>query len=354
MPGTNPVAGWYEETRDVAERSWLYAQLSSNAYDDPAEEFILPGDVVLRVMQPNDGRGYAYAIYDRFEGQRLVETIIAYRGTEASFNDWFLGNILGAQNGSGIATATAVAAQLDRPEYENVKLSVTGHSLGGGIAHHVSLYPVDDNDSSVRRSVVFNNSPRFSGFPRDGDRLAVVERGEWLTALRYFGSEPSQIYQSVDCQPGLSPFDGHSIRNLAECLTWIAAFQEEADDARLSMAQNPLVDRPPGQVSERRPLTADTLGRGIPVNPYVSDVALARAVDASLRTSTMLSPYYAGRAGFRLIAELDDATGNAEAIWILNGVEQGRSVIECAPENFHRCADLIVQAGEGLVPRPRF
>ena len=32
--GSDPVAGWNADTRALAQRSWLYAQLSSNAYLD--------------------------------------------------------------------------------------------------------------------------------------------------------------------------------------------------------------------------------------------------------------------------------------------------------------------------------
>ena len=343
----DPIAGWNAETRAVAGNSWLYAQLSTNAYLDEKETFILPGDVVERYSAPNDRLGYSYAIYDRFEGQELVETIIAYRGTEFNYEDWILGNFLGRQNPHALVTAIDVNAQLDVPQYADVELSVTGHSLGGALAHYVSLHQLDDEGGAITRSVVFNNSPRFSGYPNNTDRTAVVERGDWLSVLRLFGAEPDQLYQSLNCQPGFAPIRDHAIRELAECLTWIAAYEDP--DARLSVASNPAVGRPASQADDLPLPAAPTLSRGVPVNPYIDDVDLRIAVNARLLTSVVLSPFYELRVGYRVQLEGDVESGTFEAVWRRNGQEQLRAAITCSMSDVSNCADKIVTSGEVLV-----
>ncbi len=348
----NAIAGWQENTRRVAEETWLYAQLSSNAYDDE-DAFLLPGDVVLRHMEPNDGRGYAYAIYDRFEGERLAETIIAFRGTEPSVADWVLGNILGLQNGRALLTARSVASELG-----GAALTVTGHSLGGALAHHVTLNDLHIEGIDAPGSRVFNNSPRFSGYARDGDRIAVVERGDWLTPLRFFGSEPNQLYTSLNCQPGYAPIRDHSIRTLAECLTWIAAYEKE--EAQRALAANPLIGRPESQQSDDLPPGADREDRGIPLSPFVTDPAMARAIDASLQRSGNLSASYCPVSneapchptGLRLHVEGNPENGPVSTRWVISGIEQAKRDFDCDPENLSECTDAIVALGVDVISRP--
>ena len=118
-------------------------------------------------------------------------------------------------------------------------ISVTGHSLSGGIATHVSLRR-DGADAYV-----FNTSPRFSrnGPVPPNRRLSIVEFGEALKVPRIFGPEPRQTYISLNCTPGFNFFKGHKIRRLAECLTRIAAWGDM--EARESLRRN-RIDFPPG------------------------------------------------------------------------------------------------------------
>gem|GEM_PF-1053637 len=351
--GTDPVAGWNAETRDLASRSWLYAQLSTNAYQD-FEMFTLPGDVVQRPSSGNDGVGYAYVIFDRFEGDQLAETIIAYRGTEADlangYLDITLGSVLGLHHDRGLATATAVENQLASIDTSQPELAVTGHSLGGAIAHHVTDHLLGEDGPVVARSIVFNDSPRVVGFGIDDvDRTAIVESGDFVGALRALGHSSEDVHYPIDCQAGFAPFRAHAIRDLAECLTWIAAYDDPA--ARLSLAENPNFGRPSAQADDQVPPVADTLGDGVPINPYVDDVEMRIAIDARLRASPTLSPYYEGRSGYRVVVEYDRQAGTALARWFRNGIAIADQppMINCSAIPLARCADLIISPAETLI-----
>jgi hypothetical protein len=260
--------GWCPETREVARASWTYAQLANNAYPPDSNDPILkvgqghyrlaPG-WVERVRQGNDATGFAYAVFDRFDGSRLAETVIAFRGTEKSARDWMLGNVLGVQNRRGWAVAKGVRRSLDEAGWSGAELSVTGHSLGGGIAQFVSLRNVGGTGAGQRRkvtrSIVFDNSPRYWGpfEPIDDvERLALVERGELLTAIRWLRPKlPGQRSYKLDCNRSANPVTEHRIAVLANCLTWIAAFAEP--QACASLRVNPDIGRPETQVSTDRP-----------------------------------------------------------------------------------------------------
>lgn len=353
LGGTDPVAGWNAETRDIAGRSWLYAQLAINAYDDH-EAFILPGDLVQRPAIGNDGIGYAYAIFDRFEGDRLAETIIVYRGTDPNLTEGaadVLFGAIGTQHGRGLATARAVHEQLKLAGLDDAELSVAGHSLGGSIAHHVTEHPLDDDSRYVARSVVFNTAPRIAGLSNAApERIALVERGDWAGVLRALGNAPADLHRSIDCQPGFAPFRDHSMRDLAECLTWIAAFDDP--EARLSLAANPVVTQPAVQTGEATPLAAnDTQPSGVPINPYVNDAALARAIDAELREAEGVSPHYGSRTGYRVEVNYNAAASSAAVRWVRNGIEvQALSgVLDCRETAFVECARAIIAPGRAHI-----
>ena len=260
-PCPGDSGGWCEPTQAYARATWAYAQLSNNAYA-PEENapvlrarqghYVLPQGWVERDRKGNDASGFAYAIFDRFEGQRLAETVIAYRGTEIlSGRDWLIGNVLGAQNRRGWAVAKGVRKSLDDKQLHDTKLVVTGHSLGGGIAQYVSLRNVGGKQpAKVSKSIVFDNSPRYwrPFKPVDGvERIAVAERGEALAAIRWTRPKVGgQKSLTLNCQRGFNAFKGHKIVPLANCLTWIAAFKDPA--ACDSIRRNPEIGRPETQV----------------------------------------------------------------------------------------------------------
>jgi len=229
---------WHREVRDTARLTWDYAQMATYAYADD-DRFLLGPDLVLRHDREDVGRGFAYSVFERRSGGRLVEIIIAYRGTQFEFPEiwadiWY-GTILAHQNRRGLEVYDLWRAHVDRA----IPISVTGHSLGGGIAAHVSLCRPNVD------TYVFNSSPRFRRCGRYvfNRRYSVVEHGEPLKAARLFGGEATQTYTSIGCTNRAGPRPQHSMRRLAECLTRIAAWDSPAAEA--SLLQNGL-DLPEG------------------------------------------------------------------------------------------------------------
>jgi len=244
-PCIRDPGGWCGFTREFAVRTWEYAQLSNNTYDDPAETFAeLPGGITLVRNSGNDESGFAYAIYDRKADGALAERIIAFRGTEFSFDDWFGGNFGGKHNRRGLETYQKIRAELDADGHADVPIKVTGHSLGGAIAAQISLQ-TDGVDS-----LAFNQSPKFDIPPvlANSERMAVTERGEGLGSVRELFRNAPQDVLVINCRPRGAPWSDHSVFKLAKCLTWIAAYND--DRAYQSVKANTIL-KPWVQCGER-------------------------------------------------------------------------------------------------------
>ena len=234
LTGLDHPSGWADQIRSAAVEAYPYAQMSNNAYADSSAYDLGPEFTNCKSM-PNDRLGFAYSTCERRKDGQLREVIIAFRGTEGFVSkDMLCGNLLGCQNKEGLQAYKRI-----REAYpSSVDVNVTGHSLGGAIATYVSL-----REPNVK-SYIFNNSPRFNahGPIPDNRRLAIVERGEILKVLRGPGREAPQTYVSINCTRGFGPLRQHSIRRLADCLTQIAAWQD--DSAKASLGRNPSIPWP--------------------------------------------------------------------------------------------------------------
>ena len=218
--------GWCGFVSQMALSSYEYGPLAQNAYAPDHETFTqLPAGISLREFAPNDSSGFAYAIFERHEGEALREVILAFRGTEfSSLDDWLRGNFGSGQRERGMALFTAERARLDEAGQGDVLVSVTGHSLGGAIAAHIA-----QADERVKLRA-FNTSPNFmpAADALSGDRILISETGEALERLRSGSAFPGQDIYMLDCQQGESTFYQHKMRPLADCLIWIAAYREQA------------------------------------------------------------------------------------------------------------------------------
>jgi hypothetical protein len=73
----------------------------TNAYKKGGH-FDLPPGLIEVDREQNDGRGFAYAVFERRAHGQVREIVIAYRGTEPkTWQDWFFGNLLGSRTREG-------------------------------------------------------------------------------------------------------------------------------------------------------------------------------------------------------------------------------------------------------------
>lgn len=271
-PCTDEDGGWCGFTRTAAAQSWQYAQLSSNAYCDDSEVFDLPaGYTVIRRLPAQDvcdleraaakgdldakaklkpihkaeaklkTHGFNFTVYDKRSAAGVLERrVIAFRGTDRKqLSDWIDGSIRSTQREQGLGLYNEERAALDAEGGKGIPITVTGHSLGGAIAIQVSLQHEGVD------AYVFNTSPRYTLLPPNKNlRLAIAERGDILEVLRARSMPARQDMLIINCRPTEGRVAAHAIRELAACVTWIAAKTDAA--ARASVAANKLT-RPEGE-----------------------------------------------------------------------------------------------------------
>jgi hypothetical protein len=217
----NQQTSWCDFVLEAARDSWLYAQMAENAYG--RESFKLPSYISKDTVIKYGGTDFSATIYSRWSGQTRQAIIIAYRGTDFThWKDWVLGNLFTFQNRQALRLFDHV-----RDSYSGMPFIVTGHSLGGAMAMHVSLRR--DNAEAY----VFNMSPHYRTplFRRaDNDRSSVASYAEILKGLRIFTRQRATWHTVVPCAEG-DAISRHSQRMLATCLTQIASITSPAADS---------------------------------------------------------------------------------------------------------------------------
>ena len=254
--------GWCPNAVTVASNSWQYAQIAQNVYWERSFEtdrytdrlYVLPDTLKERFASANDDAGFAYSVFDRFDGDKLVEVVLAFRGTEGP-TDWLNGNLRGRQGPRGVVAYRLLRAGMDETGNADVPITVVGHSLGGRIAARVIKEIAEETGGTppLLSSYMFNTTSdhplQRRGFDRDTVHVAISEKGEAADYLRRLSNATWDGYE-INCRPGLDPIGGHYMRYLADCLTWIAA--RSGKEAAESVRRNEL-SAPPAEVKAERP-----------------------------------------------------------------------------------------------------
>jgi Protein of unknown function (DUF2974) len=157
-----------------------YAILSNDAYSR-AKPIPLPdGWVELQELRESrSAAGLELAVYELRDSGKLLEAVVAFRGTDER-KDW-IQNLIPFFRNQIPPAEEAFAKIVEHYKGQNVKLVATGHSLGGGLALHMSfIHPNVD-------AIVFNSSPvtKAGWHPITGNkRVSIWESGEGLQAYR--------------------------------------------------------------------------------------------------------------------------------------------------------------------------
>lgn len=217
---------WCKEIRDISCKSWKYAQLSKNVYNKSFQFNLNKYFEKVEDFEDEKIDFFATLYKDKITGKY----IFVFRGTD-SFVDMYTGNnpFRQKQNKKGMEIYKESKAK-----YHFNECIVSGHSLGGGIATHISL-----NEENVT-AYTFNRSPVFRNkLKKKNDRYTIVENGEILKIARLLGKEPNQLYVSIGCSKG-NPISQHDMRKLAECLTKIASNEDK--EAKESLELNKIIE----------------------------------------------------------------------------------------------------------------
>ena len=240
-------------TKAIASDLALYSMMASNAYADDAEKTHFPletlgwSKVDLKGNAvPNSQNSYrpktwvgdffSNLQFDIWEDSNSNRTVIAFKGTQEKI-DWINGNLM-----LGVSIPYK-SAKKHVHEYISShptrKVSVTGHSLGGGLALSVSYWEGVD-------AVVFNTSPRiFDGLKnmnKPATRLALFQEGEILQKVRrWYPKFLSRIKPDriIETNFNYSGKNTHRSDLLAEGLLSCStdpAMQEMSKDMKLSVS----------------------------------------------------------------------------------------------------------------------
>lgn len=189
----NPNVGDKEKCKRAIE-NYIYALMSSNAYDDNPY-FKLDDFGYERVGRYKAWNGFSVDIY---KNESKNEVVMAFRGTEGLLNPFSRDNIFAnfslgfdGQYKSARKLVDIIIEQY-RPKYT---LKAIGHSLGGGLAIHSALY----KDGIT--AITFNTSPRIFNkkeFPLNKNKIyIIVEDGELLGKVRKKFTSLDQIKKNI-------------------------------------------------------------------------------------------------------------------------------------------------------------
>lgn len=222
-PSFSYGSSWSDEIIDDASKVYIHSIAAKNVYNK-TDSFILPSYMKLvetDIKLEYESIGFSSAIYAITSNGKIDELVLAIAGTNGFFDALFgYLPIFNSHNSKGLKVYDELRA---KNEYKNVKISVTGHSLGGGVAHYIA------KERKGVDSFVFNYSPMFGfGNSENSDRIAFVSHGEFLKLFRMPMNKITQSYNSVSCGKK-NMFSKHSMRPLAELIINIASNAQDTE-----------------------------------------------------------------------------------------------------------------------------
>ena len=204
----------------AANRFFVYALMSSNAYAKNHQFKIPKWERIERKCTKRD------MSLDIMKNEEEKKIVLAFTGTN-SIKDFIYGNFNIFGKGQYAEAEKVLDDLLSDSRYEGYKIIATGHSLGGGLALHCSLYR--DNIDAI----VFNTSPRVfqpKYKTKHSYRVVVNEEQELLAYIRRYHSH----FRKIKINERYGKFNfirnrfrnrlrGHSIYKIARGLTILAA-----------------------------------------------------------------------------------------------------------------------------------
>jgi pimeloyl-ACP methyl ester carboxylesterase len=158
-----------------------YAIFSNNAYLRGSKALPLPEGwketPELRIDK--EKHGLALAVYENHKDDKLIEVVVAFRGTDER-NDW-IHNLIPFFRDQVPPAEEEFSKVLDHYKGQNMKITTTGHSLGGGLAFHMAFTHPKVN------AIAFNASPvTKAGFKpnKTNKRVSIWESGDFLQIPR--------------------------------------------------------------------------------------------------------------------------------------------------------------------------
>lgn len=170
----------------------------------------------------NREHGFSADIYRSESGNN---TVIAYRGTDDA-KDWRYANIDTDAKGQYRDADIVYKQVVDT--YSDSHITTVGHSLGGGLAIHVSVTHEKVN------AVVFNPSPRVfidKSAIRFNNKVTIIyETGEILTAVRALFTTLNRIdHEKYRFNYlGGNAVSEHSMQDFARCM-YASTIEEQSN-----------------------------------------------------------------------------------------------------------------------------